>query len=187
MSNTREQWILEILLSSPGGSLCIPSPCMIDRRDGGSLLVMPPRVVWDRSVLSREELVNWSFLVAAAGRAMLDRLPQLDGGVINYWEAGNWALNAAAAPAGPKSGARHKQVHMVLLGRSRESKDKDWKWGEAPMYPWYRDAEKWMDGKDCLTEKECNEVVIRTTELLVEKYRTKTGSIQACVGSQSRS
>jgi hypothetical protein len=35
----------------------------------------------------------WSFLVTAAGKAMLDVLPQLQGGCINYFDAGNWQLH----------------------------------------------------------------------------------------------
>ncbi len=59
---------------------------------------------WERSELTPAELTQFAFLVSAAGRAMLDVLSQLEGGCINYWEAGNWALNDDAEPKGRKVG-----------------------------------------------------------------------------------
>lgn len=168
---------VKVLLTCAGGSLCAPPFQMVDRRDGGNLWVLPPREVWDRSELDREELIQWSFLVAAAGRAMLDALPQLEGGVINYWEAGNWALNHAAEPKGQKVGYHHKKVHMHLVGRSPDSKDADWQWGEAPMYPYYKDAAAWMADKKGLTDQECRAVAEKTRWLLVNHYDVANDSI----------
>ena len=37
---------------------------------------------------------------------MIDVLPQLAGGCINYWEAGNWALNDEAEPKGARTRGR---------------------------------------------------------------------------------
>src|SRR3954470_19474012 len=94
------------LYTCQGGHISLPDRALVlvSREDGGNLIVTPPRDVWERSVLTPVELMRWSFLVAAAGKAMLDRLPQLEGGCINYWEAGNWALNERAEPVGPKTG-----------------------------------------------------------------------------------
>ena len=82
------------ILSCIGGDVVLPDPLLVlvDRIDGGNLIVNPQRPVWERSELTALELTQWSYLVAATGRAMLDVLPQLAGGCINYWEAGNWAL-----------------------------------------------------------------------------------------------
>jgi len=65
-----------------GGTIVMPEPVLVlvDRDDGGNLIVNPPRNVWERSELSAVELSLWSSLVAATGRAMLDVLPQLEGG-----------------------------------------------------------------------------------------------------------
>ena len=92
------------LFSTTGGNLVLPDAgfVLLSRQDGGNLMVNPPRPVWERSELTREELMYFGFLVAACGRAMIDVLPQLDGGCINYWEAGNWALNLNAGPIGEK-------------------------------------------------------------------------------------
>ena len=126
-----------ILYTCAGGTIVLPQPdlVLVDREDGGNLVVNPPRAVWERAELTANELTAWSHLVAAAGAAMLETLPQLDGGCINYWEAGNWALNAAAAPAGPKTAPAFRSVHLHLLGRSRFARSADWAWGEAPRFP----------------------------------------------------
>ena len=71
-------------------------------------------LMWSEGVVNRGLPVTWMARVMAenparifrlpgkeqeslgivqAGRAMLDVLPQLENGCINYWEAGNWALN----------------------------------------------------------------------------------------------
>ena len=90
------------LLRCSGGTLVLPSAELLlaTRTDGGNQVVNPPRPVWERSELTSDELARFSFLVAAAGRAMLDVLAQLDGGCVNYWEAGNWALNIWADTLG---------------------------------------------------------------------------------------
>jgi hypothetical protein len=115
------------LFQCRGGRLVLPARTLVlvSREDGGNLVVEPPRPVWERSELEPDELTAWSTLVAAAERAMLDVLPQLADGCINDWEAGNWALNEAAPPVGPKTGPRHRSLHLHLLGRSRTARSAD--------------------------------------------------------------
>jgi hypothetical protein len=86
-----------------GGNIILPSSVLVSREDGGNLWVIPPREIWERSELTPVELMLWSFLVTATGKAMLDVLPQLEGGCINYFDAGNWALHDQAQPKGPKT------------------------------------------------------------------------------------
>ena len=134
-----------------GGDLCLPDPktIMIDRADGGQLVVNPPRRVWERTALTPAgAAVAWNLLVAAAGRAMLECLPQLEGGCLNYWDAGNWALNAAAEPAGEKRGPDHRVLHQHVIGRSRRSADPDWRWGESPFFPAFADRFAWSTRQD---------------------------------------
>lgn len=143
---------------------------LVSRLDGGNLIIEPPRSVWERSELTAEELERWSALVAASGRAMLDVLPQLDGGCINYWEAGNWALNENADPPGPKRAPDHRRVHLHLLGRSRKATHPAWRWGEAPRFPDFADRFDWAAGFERLTAEECRAVVSRVEQLLEERY-----------------
>ncbi len=160
------------LYACAGGALVLPasSSVLAGRAEGGNLVVDPPRPVWDRSALTREEHIAWSFLVAAAGEAMLDVLPQLAGGCINYWDAGNWALNDAAAPIGRKTAREHRRLHLHLLGRSPSSSNPDYAWGESPAFPAYADRLIWSAEKKPLTADECEAVVARADALLADKY-----------------
>ena len=119
------------LFSCRGGDLVLPdrASLLVSRENGGNLVVNPPRAVWERSELTAAELTQFAFLVAAVGRAMIDVLPQLAGGCVNYWEAGNWALNDDAEPTGPKHARQHRQMHLHLLGRSPSSTDPSGRWG----------------------------------------------------------
>ena len=165
------------LFSCDGGSICLPPSPLLNRQDGGNLWVIPPREVWDRSELTPVELMFWSFLVAATGRAMLEVLPQLKGGCINYWDAGNWALNHQAEPKGPKDVSRYKKVHMHLLGRSRTATDACWKWGESPKFPEFAESKSWATRYENLQALECRAVVIKTAVLLKEKYAMRADQI----------
>ena len=93
--------MFKLIYHCNGGTVVLPDMVLCDRRDGGHLVVNPPRTVSERSELGPLEIANWGLLVAATGRAMLKILPHLQGGCLNYWEAGNWGLNDAAFPIGP--------------------------------------------------------------------------------------
>ncbi len=160
------------LFTCVGGHLALPNKgaALVGREDGGTLLVNPPREVWERSELTPAELTHWSFLVAAAGQAMLKVLPQLDGGCINYWEAGNWALNFAAEPHGLKTGPDHRHVHLHLLGRSRNAADPAWQWGEAPKFPDFSDRKAWASKHKLLSAVECRSIITEAERVLRERY-----------------
>lgn len=133
-------------------------------------MVLPPRPVWERSELEREELIQWSYLVAASGRAMLDVLPQLEGGCINYWEAGNWALNDEAQPGGRKLAPAHRSLHLHLLGRSPGAVNPNWRWGESPVFPRYAERLSWSASFERLTPVECESIGDHARTLLTSKY-----------------
>ena len=161
-----------VLMRGTGGRVCLPDPAttMIDRADGGQLVLYPPRRVWDRTALTRDELVAWHLLIASTARAMLDTLPQLAGGCLNYWDAGNWALNPAAEPAGPKDPRTARVLHQHLCGRSPHSSDGAWQWGESPFFPAYVDRFAWSAGKAPFTAAESVAIVERTVTVLREAY-----------------
>lgn len=160
----------KVLYKGPEGTVVVPSGLFLDRSDGGHLVVNPPRDVWERSELTAEELVRWSFLVAAAGRAMIDVLPQLEGGCVNYFEAGNWALNDAAPPRGPKTAPEHRSMHMHIFGRNRGARHESWRWGEAPRLPLYKERKLFSAGFRPLEANECAAVARRLKSLLTERY-----------------
>ena len=136
----------------------------------------PPREVWERGELTPIELVNWSFLVAATGKAMLEVLPQLAGGCINYWEAGNWALNDQADPPGRKDPRECRRVHLHVFGRNPNAGHPDWAWGESPVFPRYVDSKRWASQFTALGEDECAAVRARIEHLLEEKYALPTAA-----------
>jgi diadenosine tetraphosphate (Ap4A) HIT family hydrolase len=153
-----------------GGTLLIPHLVLCDRADGGHLVVNPPRDVWERSELTAHELARWSFLVAATGEAMLAVLPQLEGGCVNYWEAGNWALNDLAEPVGAKPVKQLRRVHLHIFGRSRDAKHYDWRWGESPKFPDFVESRKWASQFNPLRDDEFENVKARVAELMQGKY-----------------
>lgn len=176
-----------ILFACRGGRIELPDRrlVLVDRRDGGNLVVNPPREVWERSELAPDELVHWSFLVAATGRAMIDALPQLAEGCVNYWEAGNWALNEQAEPPGRKTAPVHRRVHLHLLGRSPQAPSPHYRWGEAPMFPPYAQRHDWASTHERLTPRECRDVIAVVENSLRGKYGFATDDIEpwrACAG-----
>ncbi len=158
------------LLRCEGGALELPTLVLNDREDGGHLVVQPPRPVWDRTALSSTELAAFSFLVAASAKAMLAVLPQLEGGCINYWDAGNWALNVNAPPVGPKRGEDSRQLHLHLFGRNRHARNADWLWGEAPRFPSFADRLNWAAALKPLDDAECRRVASKCLEVLADSY-----------------
>jgi len=173
------------LFTCQGGHIVLPNRglVLVDRQDGGNLIVIPPREVWERSELTPVELMLWSFLVAATGQAMLEMLPQLEGGCINYWEAGNWALNHHAEPNGAKMAKEYRQVHTHLLGRSRTATSPNWRWGEAPKFPDFVDRFSWASKNERLNAIECRSIVARVETLLQDRYGLPASEIE---GSLSR-
>lgn len=171
-----------VLLRCAGGTVTLPDPrtILIDRHDGGQLVVYPPRRVWDRTALDAAELTQWNFLVAATAAAMLVSLPQLGDGCVNYWDAGNWALNAAAPPAGPKTGPAHRVLHQHVVGRSQRATDPSWTWGESPFFPHYEDRIAWSAGKSPLTAAECGVLVARLTHELFDRYGVQALAAGVC-------
>jgi hypothetical protein len=167
------------LFTCRGGHISLPDRTLVlvSREDGGNLIVTPPRDVWERGELTPAELTGWSFLVAATGKAMLDGLPQLKGGCINYWEAGNWALNERAGPVGPKTAQNHRKVHLHLLGRSRTAASPAWRWGEAPRWPDYVERYGWAQRFERLTAGECRKIVAQVEALLPSRYEVPAGQL----------
>jgi hypothetical protein len=170
------------LFTCEGGEIILPNIelVLVSREDGGNLVVNPPREVWERSELTAEELKLWSFLVAAAGKVMLDVLPQLKNGCLNYWEAGNWALNDQAKPHGLKKTAKeYRKVHLHLLGRNPESLHPSMKWGEAPKFPDFSDRFDWAKDHQRLTPEECQKIIEQTAHRLQAHYQIRGEQIDA--------
>lgn len=157
------------IITSAGGSVTLPALVLIGRADGGHLVVHPPRPVWERSELTSRELAAWARLVSATGAAMLECLPQLRDGCVNYWEAGNWSLHDAAEPSGAKPVQAHRRVHLHLFGRSRTASHPAWLWGEAPAFPRFADRLTWAQAFTPLSPTECASIRDAVTRRLAAR------------------
>jgi hypothetical protein len=102
----------------------------------------------------------------------------LQGGCINYWDAGNWALNQAAVPEGIKTGQANRKLHLHLLGRSPQSRHVDWRWGESPKFPDFADRVAWMAGFESLNSAETAAISAKTKLILVQKYGFNAAEIE---------
>jgi len=160
-----------IIFESEAGSVVCPDKVLCDRHDGGHLIVNPRRLVWERSARCVGELLAWSVLVAATGQAMLDVLPALEGGCLNYWDAGNWSLNELAAPAGRKRPVERRRVHQHIFGRSPRAQHHDWRWGESQRFPDFADADAWCAQFAPLTMEESDAIAARIAALLATRCR----------------
>ena len=169
-----------VIFKSDAGEVALPDEASVlnDGDDGGHLIVDPPRNVWDRTALAPDELTSWSFLVASAARAMLETLPQLQGGCINYWDAGNWSLNDLAPPEGPKIPPQHRVMHLHLFGRSPRSESPFWQWGEAPFFPHFVERVAWAADHRRLSPAACAVITNRIGEILTTAYGQSPSSIQ---------
>ena len=162
--------IQRILINNSGGIVALPMKPMNHGSDGGHLLVNPPRPVWERSELSAWELMQWACLVAATGQAMLETLPQLAGGCLNYWEAGNNNLNELAHPVGAKNPKIHRKMHLHIFGRSPTASHPDWTWGEPPQFPRFANSATWAAQFTPLSTDECAAIQAKIEGLLASKY-----------------
>lgn len=163
---------MSLLFSNNGGSIVLPEKLLCDRLHGGHLIVNPPRPVWERSCLTADELVHWSLLVAATGQAMLEVLPTLSNGCLNYWEAGNWALNEQAHPVGPKDPKAHRRVHLHLLGRNRNVSDSHWAWGESPIFSSFAESDHRSSQFVPLSQSETRDIVEQVNQILPDRYKS---------------
>jgi len=158
------------LFNHAGGSVTLPAKVLCDRSDGGHLVVHPPRPIWDRSALEVDELLAWSLLVAATGAAMLETLPVLRDGCLNFWEAGNWSLHELASPVGPKQPRRDRRVHQHIFGRSPHARHADWAWGESPHFPAFTDSDHWSMQFAPLSASECDAIAERIETLMRTRF-----------------
>lgn len=101
---------------------------------------------------------------------MLDVLPQLTGGCLNYWDAGNNALNHLAHPPGPKTPRLHRKMHLHVFGRSPGATHPDWLWGEPPQFPKFAFSESWVAQFSRLERVECDAIERRIQALLATRF-----------------
>lgn len=107
-----------------------PEKPLIDRQDGGHIVINPIEPVADRQMLTPYQAIDLMRLTIVAGHAMREvmRSHGIDIGRINYQDNGNWSV---FAPGGPT-------LHIHLYGRAIHARIQ--RYGEATYFP-HRDRE----------------------------------------------
>lgn len=117
-----------ILYEGQTCTIYVPSKPHISPKDGGHLMVIPNRIVDERSKLMPVELLEIGFLSIAAGKTLIS-LNNADW--INYQENGNWSLDST----------KERRLHLHVYGRKKSAKSQPF--GESLLFPLKKDLAKW--------------------------------------------
>ena len=134
---------------------------LVDREDGGHIVVVPKRRVVDRTQLEPKEAIELMRLTMVVGEAfgIVMNRRGVDIGRINYQDNGNWSV---FKPDGP-------QMHIHLYGRAKSAKFN--KYGEAIFSKKMTDTD-WYDNFKPLNEGDIKEIKQEILEILKrEKYK----------------
>jgi diadenosine tetraphosphate (Ap4A) HIT family hydrolase len=105
----------------------VEAPCdpLVDRDDGGHIIIDPKTKITDRQQLTSSQAIELIRLTIVAGQAMKEVMTAhgVNIGRINYQDNGNWSV---FDPAGPS-------MHVHLFGRATTARYQ--KYGEACHFP----------------------------------------------------
>jgi diadenosine tetraphosphate (Ap4A) HIT family hydrolase len=102
-----------------------PDKPLVDRYDGGHIIITPKVAVRDRQELEPAQAIELMRLTMITGDAMSTIMNQhrVDIGRINYQDNGNWSV---FNPGGP-------HLHIHIYGRARQAKIQ--RFGQALFFP----------------------------------------------------
>jgi len=88
-----------------------PQRPFIDREEGGHLIIHCKLPLRDRTLLSREQALEYMKVSMVAGEALVTAMAKSDVnvGIVNYQDMGNWGV---FKPEGPR-------LHMHIFGRAK--------------------------------------------------------------------
>jgi diadenosine tetraphosphate (Ap4A) HIT family hydrolase len=114
-----------ILYESQYYSVIVPNKPLIDRLDGGHVMIYPKTPVKDRTLLSPAQAIELMKLSMIVGEAMETGLNKrgIDVVRINYQDMGNWGFGTDTGPI----------LHLHIFGRAASSQHQ--KHGEALYLP----------------------------------------------------
>lgn len=139
----------------------LPSLPLVDRKDGGHLLIFPKVKVVNRQALSVRQAIELMRLTIVAGEAMTRVLIKhgVDIGRINYHDDGNWSV---FKPGGPC-------LHVHLYGRAKSAKVQ--KYGQALYFPHKEENPEFYKNCKSLTKRDVSAITSEIKKLLKqEKY-----------------
>ena len=132
---------------------------LVDRNDGGHIIIEPKERVSSRQDLSAKEAIELMRLTIVAGIAMEKVMSQngVDIGRINYQDNGNWSV---FKPQGP-------HLHYHLYGRAKNAKIQ--KYGQTLSMPHIDDHPEYYKDLKPLIKEDINGIRNEIGELLKEE------------------
>lgn len=144
---------LTVLHRGESCGLYLPVKPHISPGDGGHLMVIPDRLVDERSNLSPFEALELTFLSIVGSKLLRC---QHGAAWINYQENGNWQLDTG----------KEKKLHLHIYGRSKSAKSQPY--GEALSFPLRRDLDAWH--VEPYTSTEIDADIEKTAEIIQEHW-----------------
>jgi len=141
-----------------------PELPLVDRADGGHIVIDPLIRVVDRQQLTPLQAIELARLTMVTGEAMTSVLIRhgVDIGRINYQDNGNWGV---FKPEGPF-------MHMHLYGRAKSARVQ--RYGQACYFPHRDENPKFYEKFNPLTAEDVLEIKKEIIALLREKKYTDT-------------
>lgn len=150
-----------ILFETDNFVVHIPQEPFIDRAEGGHLIIHCRLPLRDRTLLTREQALEYMKVSMVAGEALVAGMAQrgVEVGIVNYQDMGNWGV---FKPEGPR-------LHMHIFGRAKTATIQAY--GSAVQLPFrdtgFYDSFKPLDADDIAA------IQAHTKALLVsEKYQS---------------
>lgn len=116
---------MNIIYTSANFIIEAPNEPLVDRNDGGHIVIHPKIKVIDRQQLNVQQAIEMMRMTIVAGQALKDVMTAhgVHIGRINYQDNGNWSV---FDPEGPS-------LHVHLFGRATTARYQ--KYGEACYFP----------------------------------------------------
>lgn len=148
-----------------------PNP-LIDRHDGGHIVIDPIKKVRDRQQLTPTQAIELMRLTIVVGKAMTKVMNAhgVDIGRINYQDNGNWGV---LTPEGP-------WMHVHLYGRAKSAKIQVY--GQATYFPHREENPAFYATLLPLTKEDCAAIATEIIKLLAlpafqdENWNLNTGT-----------
>jgi diadenosine tetraphosphate (Ap4A) HIT family hydrolase len=149
---------MSTIYESENFSVISPDKPLIDRADGGHIIIFPKMSFVDRQQLNPKQAIELMRLTMVVGRAMTTVMNEhgFDIGRINYQDNGNWAV---FKPKGP-------HLHVHLYGRAKSAKIQ--LYGQACKFPHIEEQPEFYKDLEPLNEEDIKDIKTEI-ELLLKK------------------
>jgi diadenosine tetraphosphate (Ap4A) HIT family hydrolase len=152
---------MTIIYESTNFIVEIPDKPLVDRNDGGHIIITPKIKVVDRQQLTPLLAIELMRLTIVTGQAMTEVMNEhgVNIGRINYQDNGNWSVFTAARP----------YLHIHLYGRAISAKYQ--KYGQACYFPDINDTPAYYKNFKPLMPLDITSIGLHIKQLMSEaKY-----------------